>query len=90
MPDLILSTIIIAGIGLYSTDADRPARSAKKPITINNMTSTIWNQCIRQLESELTNQLLNTWIHPLQAEEQNDALCLYAPNRFVLDWVKDH
>ena len=54
------------------------------------MTSTIWNQCIRQLESELTDQLLNTWIHPLQAEEQRDALCLYAPNRFVLDWVKDH
>ncbi|MEM8844379.1 MAG: chromosomal replication initiator protein DnaA [Pseudomonadota bacterium] len=54
------------------------------------MTSTLWDKCIRQLESELTSQLLNTWIHPLQAEEQDHTLLLYAPNRFVLDWVKDH
>ena len=54
------------------------------------MTSPIWNSCVRQLESELSDQLLNTWIRPLQAEEQNNILVLFAPNRFVLDWVKDH
>lgn len=54
------------------------------------MTSTLWNLCITQLESELSDQLLNTWIRPLQAEEKEHTLYLYAPNRFVLDWVKDH
>ena len=54
------------------------------------MSSPIWNLCVRQLESELSEQLLNTWIRPLQAEEQSPTLLLFAPNRFVLDWVKDH
>ena len=54
------------------------------------MTSPIWNACIHQLESELSEQLLNTWIRPLQAEENSHVLTLFAPNRFVLDWVKDH
>jgi len=54
------------------------------------MTSLLWNSCVRQLESELSEQLLNTWIRPLQAQEQNHALTLLAPNRFVLDWVNDH
>lgn len=54
------------------------------------MNSPIWNSCVRQLESELTEQLLNTWIRPLQAEEKDTNLLLFAPNRFVLDWVNDH
>lgn len=54
------------------------------------MTSQIWNLCVRQLESELSEQLLNTWIRPLQADEQDQQLILLAPNRFVLDWVNDH
>ena len=54
------------------------------------MNSPIWNSCVRQLESELSEQLLNTWIRPLQAEEQDSDFLLYAPNRFVLDWVNDH
>ena len=29
------------------------------------------------------------WIRPLQAEMDGDTLVLYAPNRFVLDWVRD-
>lgn len=54
------------------------------------MSSPIWNICVRQLETELSDQLLNTWIRPLQAEEQDAEILLYAPNRFVLDWVRDH
>lgn len=54
------------------------------------MTSPLWNLCVRQLESELSEQLLNTWIRPLQAQEQDQVLTLLAPNRFVLDWVNDH
>lgn len=54
------------------------------------MSSVIWNVCVRQLETELSEQLLNTWIRPLQVEEQDAEILLYAPNRFVLDWVRDH
>ncbi len=42
------------------------------------------------LEQELSDQQLNTWIRPLQVIEDADALRLLAPNRFVLDWVKQH
>ncbi len=48
----------------------------------------LWEQCISHLESELSEQQFNTWILPLQAEIINNNLCLLAPNRFVMDWVK--
>ena len=54
------------------------------------MTSTIWKSCVHQLESELSEQQLNTWIRPLHAVENNGELTLLAPNRFVLDWVQNH
>jgi len=31
----------------------------------------------------------NTWIRPLQVEAEGDELRVYAPNRFVLDWVNE-
>jgi chromosomal replication initiator protein len=40
------------------------------------------------LEDELPEQQFNTWIRPLQATEGMKELKLHAPNRFVLDWVK--
>jgi chromosomal replication initiator protein len=42
------------------------------------------------LEDELSEQQLNQWIRPLQAVEEQEALRLLAPNRFVLDWVKNN
>jgi chromosomal replication initiator protein len=45
---------------------------------------------VARLESELSEQQLNTWIRPLQAVEDDHALRLLAPNRFVMDWVRDH
>lgn len=49
----------------------------------------IWQQCLEQLESQLNAQQFNTWIRPLQAVEEENALRLFAPNRFVLDWVNE-
>ena len=54
------------------------------------MSVTIWNRCLTQLENELSEQQLNTWIRPLQANLEQNNLHLYAPNRFVLDWVRDN
>ncbi|HEX5055301.1 MAG TPA: DnaA N-terminal domain-containing protein, partial [Gammaproteobacteria bacterium] len=54
------------------------------------MAATLWSRCLEKLEAELSEQQLNTWIRPLQAEIDNGTLRLFAPNRFVLDWVKDN
>jgi chromosomal replication initiator protein len=45
---------------------------------------------LNRLENELPEQQFNTWIRPLHAIEEGDSLRLLAPNRFVLDWVRDH
>ncbi|MHB1566147.1 MAG: chromosomal replication initiator protein DnaA [Acidiferrobacter sp.] len=49
----------------------------------------LWKKCLDRLEEELSAQQFNTWIRPLQAEWQKNCLRLLAPNRFVMDWVKD-
>src|SRR5579871_7617 len=50
----------------------------------------LWTRCVSHLESELSEQELNTWIRPLHAqEEEGGTLRLLAPNRFVMDWVRD-
>ena len=52
--------------------------------------SSLWMQCARALEAELSEQQFNTWIRPLQLVEDGGLLKLLAPNRFVVDWVKTH
>ena len=53
------------------------------------MAVSVWEKCIDSLQTEFTDQQINTWIRPLQAELKDDTLFLFAPNRFVLDWVND-
>ena len=55
-------------------------------------TDTFWLSCIQHFENELSAQQFNTWIKPLQLRLSitNDELILVAPNRFVLQWVKDN
>jgi chromosomal replication initiator protein len=50
----------------------------------------VWEQCVRQLKGELTAAEFNTWILPLQARVDEGRLRLFAPNRFVLDWTRQH
>jgi chromosomal replication initiator protein len=52
--------------------------------------SSLWSQCIRTLEADLSEQQFNTWIRPLQPVADGALLRLLAPNRFVVDWVKSH
>ncbi len=52
--------------------------------------SSIWNTCLLKLENEISSSDFSTWIRPLQAIEIDDQIKLLAPNRFVLDWVKEH
>lgn len=53
------------------------------------MQPTVWKRCLERLEEELSAQQFNTWIRPLQAVQGNREICLLAPNRFVMDWVRD-
>ncbi len=51
----------------------------------------LWEVCLRRLEQELPTQQFNTWVRPLIPEDSDDAqtLVLAAPNRFVLELVRD-
>jgi chromosomal replication initiator protein len=51
----------------------------------------LWNRCLTRLEDELPSQQFNMWIRPLQVTAVGDGneLTLFAPNRFVVDWVRD-
>jgi len=49
----------------------------------------VWQKCLKHLEAELTSQQYNTWIRPLHVVEKTNELELLAPNRFVLDWIRD-
>ena len=48
-----------------------------------------WQHCLDQFRKDLTIQQFNTWIKPLKASQVNDSVLLLAPNRFVLQWVKE-
>ena len=49
----------------------------------------LWEQCLSCLHEEIPGQQFNTWIRPLQQSQESNCLVLYAPNRFVIDWVND-
>jgi len=51
-----------------------------------------WQSCLNQFEKELPAQQFNTWIRPLSLDSDvtpSGELKLVAPNRFVLQWVKE-
>jgi len=52
-------------------------------------TASFWPSCLEAFRHELTPQQFNTWIRPLRLENAGDGLVLIAPNRFVLQWVKE-
>ncbi|MCJ8169428.1 chromosomal replication initiator protein DnaA [Atopomonas sediminilitoris] len=53
------------------------------------MSVELWQQCVDHLRDELPSQQFNTWIRPLQVEGDLEELRVFAPNRFVLDWVNE-
>ncbi|MFT5521210.1 MAG: chromosomal replication initiator protein [Enterobacterales bacterium] len=53
------------------------------------MSTSIWQSCLSSLQSELPVQQFSTWLRPLQSNENEHVLTLFAPNLFVLDWVQD-
>jgi chromosomal replication initiator protein len=51
------------------------------------LSESLWNRCLRVLESELPEQQFNTWVRPLQAIERDGEIKLLAPNRYVIEWL---
>lgn len=49
----------------------------------------VWEKCLGRLEEELPPQQFNTWIRPLQPVPEHEGLRLLAPNRFVMEWVRE-
>jgi len=49
----------------------------------------MWTNCQKHLQDELPPTEFSTWIRPLKASFDTKNLYLQAPNRFVLDWVKE-
>lgn len=52
--------------------------------------SAIWKNCLAKLEHEIPTADFSTWIRPLQAVENDNLLKLLAPNRFIIDHIKQH
>ncbi len=54
----------------------------------------LWQDCLDRLQSELASSLFNIWIRPLRAEARQEnkqiILALLAPNKFVIDWIRQH
>ena len=50
----------------------------------------LWQQCLQQLEQEVPDDEVNTWLRALPAVEKRHALYLLAPNTIVLQQVHEH
>jgi len=55
----------------------------------NGTASPAWTACLDAFARELTPQQFATWIRPLACASDGRKLTLTAPNRFVLQWVKE-
>jgi len=51
--------------------------------------NSFWRFCLAHFEKELPAQQFKTWIKPLKFHADGNTLTLVAPNRFVLQWIRD-
>jgi len=48
----------------------------------------LWQQALMILRDEIPDVQFNTWLRPLHFEYKNNELYIFAPNKFILDWVQ--
>ena len=48
-----------------------------------------WDLCQERFRASLTQQQFSTWIKPLVFEDTNGEVRIFAPNHFVMDWVRE-
>jgi len=51
--------------------------------------NSFWRSCLSHFEQQLPPQQFKTWIKPLKFRAVEKAVTLTAPNRFVLQWIRD-
>ncbi len=56
------------------------------PVFVMN---SFWRSCLDHFEEQLPPQQFKTWIKPLKFQGADNAYTLLAPNRFVLQWIRD-
>jgi chromosomal replication initiator protein len=49
----------------------------------------LWRRCLERLEGEFSVEDLHTWLAPLQATEDENGVCILAPNAYTLDVVRE-
>ena len=47
------------------------------------MSSSVWQKCVERLQQDLSSAQFNTWIRPLQVQQDEHGLRIFAPNRYV-------
>jgi len=51
--------------------------------------NSFWRTCLSHFEQQLPPQQFKTWIKPLKVQVSDNVVTLTAPNRFVLQWIRD-
>ena len=51
--------------------------------------NSFWRSCLSHFEQQLPQQQFKTWIKPLRFQAVDKTVTLTAPNRFVLQWIRD-
>ena len=51
--------------------------------------NSFWRSCLAHFEQQLPPQQFKTWIKPLKFHALGNTVTLTAPNRFVLQWIRD-
>jgi chromosomal replication initiator protein len=51
--------------------------------------NSFWRSCLSHFEQQLPPQQFKTWIKPLKFQSAENVVTLTAPNRFVLQWIRD-
>lgn len=50
----------------------------------------LWDKCLSKLEDEISPRDFSTWVRPLYANNEDSQFILYAPNRFIKEWLEDN
>ncbi|RBP53759.1 chromosomal replication initiator protein DnaA [Arenicella xantha] len=50
----------------------------------------LWDKCLKKLEDEVDDHDFHTWVRPLMTKDSDATFKLYAPNRFIKDWLTDN
>ncbi|TDQ56298.1 chromosomal replication initiator protein DnaA [Mesocricetibacter intestinalis] len=58
---------------------------------MNRDLSSLWQDCLLQLQDQIPSSDFSTWLRPLQADtDMPNCIVLYASNMFVKSWVENH